>query len=187
MKNKNNNAELGRWIAGCRQGIHRFQQKLFQHYYSPMLRLCMRYADSTDEAEDMLNEGFLKVFSNLDKYEDTGSFESWMKRVMVNAALDYRRKYDAQISFTDISEVEDSLEMGFDLNRAVDKISSEELISLIQQLPPTTRTVFNLFVFEGFSHAEIAEQLGMSVGTSSWHVNAARTRLKNEICKRNNE
>ncbi len=187
MVSKNNNVELCRWIAGCRQGIRRFQQKLFQCYYSPMLRLCMRYADSTDEAEDMLNEGFLKVFSNLDKYKDTGSFESWMKRVMVNAALDYRRKYDAQISFTDISEVEDSLEMGFDLNRAVEKISSEELISLIQQLPPTTRMVFNLFVFEGFSHAEIAAQLGMSVGTSSWHVNAARTRLKNEICKLNNE
>lgn len=181
------NVRIARWLEGCREGNRRAQQKLFKHFYSPMFRLCMRYADSTDEAEDMLSEGFLKVFSNLDKYENTGSFESWMKRVMLNAALDYRRKFSPKAELTDISEVAETDRIGYDVNAAIGSLSSEAIISLIQQLPPMTRTVFNLFVFDGFSHSEIAQQLNISEGTSAWHVNAARTRLKNEIFKMNNE
>jgi len=177
---------IARWLEGCRNGNSRAQQKLFKHFYSPMFRLCMRYADSTDEAEDMLSEGFLKVFSNLDKYENTGSFESWMKRVMINAALDYRRKYTPKAELTDLSDVIESEKIGYDVNAAVAALSSEAIVDLIQQLPPMTRTVFNLFVFDGYSHAEIAQQLGISEGTSAWHVNAARTRLKNEIVNMNN-
>ncbi len=177
---------IARWLDGCRNGNSRAQQKLFKHFYSPMFRLCMRYADSTDEAEDMLSEGFLKVFSNLDKYENTGSFESWMKRVMINAALDYRRKYAPKAELTDLSEVIESEKIGYDVNTAVAALSSEAIIGLIQHLPPMTRMVFNLFAFDGFSHAEIAQQLGISEGTSAWHVNAARTRLKNEIVNMNN-
>ena len=176
------NDELARWVEGCKEGSRRAQHKLFKHFYSPMLRLCIRYADSTDEAEDMLSEGFMKVFSNIGKYETTGSFESWMKRVMVNAALDHRRKYGAKVGFTDIDEVAESTAMGYDVNSALARMEA-----MIQQLPPATRTVFNLFVFDGFSHAEIAQQLDITENTSAWHVNAARTRLKNEIYKRNND
>jgi len=181
------NDRIARWLEGCREGNRRAQHKLFKHFYSPMFRLCMRYAGSTDEAEDMLNEGFLKVFSNLDKYENTGSFESWMKRVMVNSALDYRRKYSPKMELTDLEEVAESSSIGYDVNTAVSNLSSEAIVSLVQQLPPMTRTVFNLFVMDGLSHAEIAQQLNISEGTSAWHVNAARTRLKNEIVKLNNE
>lgn len=181
------NAEIAHWIADCKKGNHRAQHKLFKHFYADMYQVCMRYASSTDEADDMLNEGFLKVFSNLDKYENTGSFESWMKRVMVNAALDYRRKYDNHAEMTDLDAVAETTAIGYDVNQALSKMTSEDLVSLIQQLPPMTRTVFNMFVFENYSHAEIAQQLNMSEGTSAWHVNAARTRLKNEIYKLNNE
>ena len=180
-------AEIMRWVDGCKQGNRRAQQCLFKHFYSSMYQVCMRYAGSTDEADDMLSEGFLKVFSNLYKYENTGSFTSWMKRVMVNASLDYRRKYDPPVQTTDLSELQDSDVIGFDENSAVGKLSSEEVIALIQKLPPTTRMVFNLFVFEGCSHAEIAQNLNITEGTSAWHVNSARTRLKNEILKLNNE
>jgi len=176
-----------RWVEGCRKGNHRAQRKLFKHFYSPMYQLCMRYASSTDEADDMLSEGFLKVFSNLEKYENTGSFTSWMKRVIVNAALDYRRKYDPPVQTTDISEVQETAAIGYDENKAIGKLSSEEVIGLIQLLPATTRTVFNLFVFEGYSHAEIGQQLNITESTSAWHVNNARTRLRNEIVKRNND
>ncbi len=179
--------EIACWVEECRKGSRRAQKMLFKHFYSPMFRLCMRYAGTTDEAEDMLSEGFLKVFSNLDKYEETGSFESWMKRVMVHAALDHRRKYDPPAATTDIDEVADNAAIGYDVNAAIGRMSAEEVVSMIQLLPPTSRTVFNLFVFEGFSHAEIAAQLGITEGTSAWHVNLARTRLKNEIYKRNNE
>ena len=135
----------------------------------------------------MLNDGFLKVFSNLDKYEDTGSFEGWMKRVVRNAALDYRRKYDKKVDFVDIEEITDSQMADYHINDAVSRISSQEMVNLIQQLPPVTRVVFNLFVFEGFSHAEIAQQLNISENTSAWHVNNARTRLKNAIIQYDNE
>lgn len=181
------NAEIMSWVDGCLKGNHRAQRRLFKHFYSPMYQLCMRYASSTDEADDMLSEGFLKVFSNLDKYKDNGSFTSWMKRVMVNAALDYRRKYDLPVQTTDLSELQETAAIGFDENSAIGRLSSEEVVRLIQLLPPTTRTVFNLFVFEGFSHSEIGKQLNISEGTSAWHVNSARTRLRNEILKLNNE
>ncbi len=180
-------SEIASWVEGCRKGNHRAQQKLFKHFYEPVFRLCMRYAGTTAEAEDMLSEGFLKVFSNLNKYEDTGSFESWMKRVVVNAALDHRRKYDPPVKADDIDEVTDPTMLGYDVNTALGKMSADEVIDMIQQLPPMSRTVFNLFVFEGFSHAEIAQQLHISESTSAWHVNAARNRLKNEVYKRNKE
>jgi len=129
----------------------------------------------------MLNEGFLKVFSNLDKYENTGSFEAWLKRVICNAALDYRRKYDKQVCLVDLDEVTDVQLADCSFNEAVSRMSSQELVGLIQLLPPMSRTVFNMFVFEGFSHKEIADQLGISENTSAWHVNSARAKLKEAI------
>ena len=91
------------------------------------------------------------------------------------------------MELTDLEEVAESSAIGYDVNTAVSNLSSEAIVSLVQQLPPMTRTVFNLFVMDGLSHAEIAQQLNISEGTSAWHVNAARTRLKNEIVKLNNE
>lgn len=180
-------ADVLKWVEACKSGSPRAQHKLFKHFYSKAMCICMRYAGSTDEAADMLNEGFLKVFSNLDKYENTGSFEAWLKRVMCNAALDYRRKYDKDVAFVDIDEVPDGQIAEHHLNEAISKISSQELVNLIQLLPPTTRLVFNMFVFEGYSHGEISEQLNMSVNTSAWHVNSARTQLKTAINKYYNE
>jgi len=180
-------SEVQDWICACREGNARAQRKLFKHFYDPVMRICMRYAGSTDEAADMLNEGFLKVFSNLDKYENTGSFEAWMKRVVCNAALDYRRRFDKQVDLVDIDEVQDTQIVADAMNDAVAKMSSQELVGLIQLLPPVTRSVFNMFVFEGYSHKEIAQQLGMSENTSAWHVNSARTRLKDAISKMYNE
>lgn len=174
-------SELLEWVRACRAGNARAQRKLFERFYSTVMGICMRYAGSTDEAADMLNEGFLKVFSNLDKYEDTGSFEAWMKRVVCNAALDYRRKYDKRVETVDLDEITDNHLADSHVNDAVAKISSQEIVGLIQQLPSVTRTVFNMFVFEGFSHSEIAQQLNISENTSAWHVNNARTRLKNAI------
>jgi RNA polymerase sigma-70 factor (ECF subfamily) len=174
-------SELQGWICACREGNARAQRKLFRHFYSLVMSVCMRYAGSTDEAADMLNEGFLKVFSNLDKYENTGSFEAWLKRVICNAALDYRRKYDKQVCLVDLDEVTDVQLADCSFNEAVSRMSSQELVGLIQLLPPMSRTVFNMFVFEGFSHKEIADQLGISENTSAWHVNSARAKLKEAI------
>lgn len=179
-------SELLEWVHACREGNARAQRRLFKHFYSSVKAVCMRYAGSSDEAEDMLGDGFLKVFSNLDKYEDSCSFEAWMMRVVRNAALDYRRKYDRKADFVDIDEVAETQLTDYHLNDAVSKMSSQEVVSLIQQLPPVTRTVFNLFVFEGFSHKEISQQLNITENTSAWHVNNARTRLKNAIIQSDN-
>lgn len=175
------NAKIARWVEESLQGRPRAQQKLFRHFYSPMFAVCMRYAGSREEAEDMLNEGFLKVFSNLDKYEDTGSFSAWMRKVMTNAALDYRRKYAMKFETTELEQLVYAPELVVDFNEAINRMSVDELVSLIQQLPPNMRTVFNMFIIEGYSHAEIAAQLGISESTSAWHLNHARNRLKKEI------
>lgn len=177
-------AEVQEWVRACREGSARYQRKLFKHFYSTAMQVCMRYAGNSDEASDMLNEGFLRVFSNLDKYENTGSFEAWLKRVVCNAALDYRRRFVKKVDFVNIDEMPDTQQIADDaVDDAVARISSQELVELIQQLPPVTRTVFNLFVFEGFSHRDISQELNISENTSAWHVNSARTKLKDAICK----
>ena len=179
--------EVLQWVQDCRNGSVRAQHKLFRYFYSSVMAVCMRYAGSTDEAADMLNEGFLKVFSNLHKYENSGSFEAWLKRVVCNAALDYRRKFDKNVELVDIDDLQDSHLSDYVVNEAISKISSNEIVRLIQQLPPVTRVVFNMFVFEGFSHREIAQQLDMSENTSAWHVNQARNRLKEALKQYDNE
>ena len=176
-------SEVQEWVCACRKGNARAQRKLFKHFYSMAMQICMRYAGSSDEAADMLNEGFLKVFSNLDKYESTGSFEAWLKRVVSNAALDYRRRYVQQVELVELDGLQEVQIADYSMNDAVSNISSQELIGLIQTLPPVTRTVFNMFVFEGFSHREIAEEMGITENTSAWHVNSARSKLKELICK----
>lgn len=187
MMSERENAKIARWVEECRQGRTRAQHKLFRHFYAPMFSVCMRYAGSPEEAEDMLNEGFLKVFSNLDKYEDTGSFIAWMRKVVTNAALDYRRKYAMKFETTELEQLANTPIAGVEYNQAVAQMSADELVALIQQLPPMMRTVFNLFIFEGYSHAEIAAQLDITESTSAWHLNAARNRLKKEIVKMNGE
>lgn len=181
-------SEVLQWVEDCRLGSTRAQHKLFRHFYGSVMSVCMRYAGNTDEAADMLNEGFLKVFSNLDKYENTGSFEAWLKRVVCNAALDYRRRFVKKVDFVNIDEMPDTKQIADEaVNDAVARISSQELVELIQQLPPVTRMVFNMFVFEGYSHRDIALALNITENTSAWHVNSARSKLKEAISKMNDD
>ena len=172
--------ELMQLIADCRAEKRRAQHRFFKLFYSEVMAVCMRYAKDEDEAQDMLSEGFIKIFANLDKFAE-GSFKAWMKRVVVNAAIDYQRKYKTLTQTTDIEEVGEVEIQNFDENTALSKITTDELLALIQQLPPATRSVFNLYVFEGYPHAEIAKILQMKEGTSHWHLNFARTKLKEMI------
>ena len=167
-------------IADCRAEKRRAQHKLFKLFYSEVMSVCMRYAKDEAEAQDMLSEGFVKVFANLDKFAE-GSFKAWVKKVAVNSAIDYQRRYKTLTQMTDIEEIPETEIQNYDENTALSKITTDELLGLIQQLPPTTRSVFNLYVFEGYPHAEIAEMLQMKEGTSHWHLNFARTKLKEMI------
>jgi len=174
---KNDEKQL---ILDCIANKRNAQYKLFKKFFSSMLNVCLRYASDRNEAEDMLNEGFVKVFANLHKYEDRGSLEVWIKRIMANNAIDYQRKHKSlnTVSLDEIVEIEVEKT---DHNRAIDKLSYEEILACIQQLPPTSRNVFNLYVFDDYSHQEIAKALNIKEGTSHWHLNFARNRLKEMI------
>lgn len=185
MFKQTTNEELMQLVADCRAEKRRAQHKLFKLFYGDVMAVCMRYAKDEEEAQDMLSEGFIKIFANLDKFTE-GSFKAWVKKVAVNTAIDYQRKYKTLTQMTDIEEVSEVEIQSYDENTALSKISTDELLALIQKLPSTTRSVFNLYVFEGYPHAEIAEMLQMKEGTSHWHLNFARTKLKemiNEITK----
>lgn len=179
----NNEAEIAQLIADCRQNNRKAQHRLFKLYYGKVLAICMRYAKSNEEAEDMLNEGFLKLFTNLEKYTTTekGSFNAWLKRVVVNAIIDYQRKYNTLINTAPLEAIPTMEMEHYDENSALSKLSTDELLGMVQQLPPMARSVFNLYIFENYSHTEIAQLLNIKEGTSHWHLNYARTKLKSMV------
>ena len=171
-------------IAGCRKNNRAVQEHLYKVYYCVFLKVCARYAKSMQDAEQLLNDGFLKVFTQIDKFSYTGSFEGWMKKVMVNTCLDYLRsnylKEEMTMHVNAMPIEESNLSVS---NEGLESIEFRELLTIIQGLPSMTRTVFNLFVFEGFNHKEISEQLDISEGTSHWHVHQARNMLQKKIKK----
>lgn len=175
--------EVLQLIEDCQRGSRRAQHKLFKTYYGNLFCVCMRYAPCREDAEDILNEGFIKIFSALGTYRPTGSFEAWMKTIMVNTALDYLRKFRHDNDTVSYEEANDDVLKNYDENEALSKISIDELMALIQQLPTMSRMVFNLYVFDDMPHAEIAKQLNIKEGTSHWHLNFARTKLKEAIEK----
>jgi RNA polymerase sigma-70 factor (ECF subfamily) len=143
------------------------------------MSIALRYAQNKEEAIEILNDGFLKIFQHITDFDTNRPFKSWLAKIMVNTAIDHLRS-KKRISFTeDITQVYD---LGMD-DTAIDKLSYDELLVLVQSLPPAYRTVFNLYVIEGFQHQEIAEQLGVSEGTSKSNLFKAKKILKEKIEK----
>jgi RNA polymerase sigma-70 factor (ECF subfamily) len=169
-------------IAGCKKQNRSLQEYLYQQQYSTLLKVCARYAKNMSDAEQLLNDGFLKIFTAIDKYNNTGSFVGWMKKIMVNTCLDYLRsnylKEELSIHVNAVSTDQADIPVNHDM---IETIEFKELLKMIQGLPAMTRTVFNLAVFEGFSHKEIAVQLAISESTSSWHLHQARHQLQKKI------
>jgi RNA polymerase sigma-70 factor (ECF subfamily) len=169
-------------IAGCRKKDRAMQEHLYKVYYGIFLKVCARYAKSMQDAEQLLNDGFLKVFMQIDNFKNTGSFPGWMQRIMVNTCLDYLRstalKEEMAIHVNALPVEETNLSV---TNEAIEHMDFIELVNIIQALPAMTRTVFNLFVFDGYNHREIAKQLAISEGTSHWHVYQARNILQKKI------
>jgi len=175
------NSDYTQLIEGCIAQKRDAQHQLFKTFYSKMFGVCYRYAVNYEEAQDMVNEGFMKVFANLDKYKPTGTLESWMKRVVANAALDYQRRHKVGFDTVEYEQVNESQLAGFEENNVLGKLSSDEILELIQKLPAKSKSVFNLYVFENYSHKEIAEIMKIEEGTSHWHLNFARNKLKEMI------
>ncbi len=169
-------------IDGCKRQKQLFQEQLYKNYYGLFLKVCMRYANDIHDAEQLLNDGFLKIFANIIKYEGKGSFIGWMRRIVVNTCLDYiKSKQNRDDKNTDYKEAISETNIVQHDSNALQNISFKELQMMIQALPAMSKTVFNLFVFEGYSHKEIGGIMEISEGTSQWHVNNARKILQNKI------
>lgn len=173
-------------IQGCVKGDGKCQQLVYQKFYGKMLGVCMRYSKDREDARDILQDGFLKVFTNIRSYRGAGSFEGWIRRVIVNTALDYIRKNRKILQYADSGYVEENAEeiKDDDEKNEYQNINSEEIMKAVQQLPTAYRTVFNMFVVDGYSHQEIADRLGIHIGTSKSNLSKARAHLKNNLAHR---
>jgi len=165
-------------ISGCIRGDRLMQEELYNRFAGKMYAVCLRYSNNADDARDLLQEGFIKVYRNLHRFRAEGSFEGWIRRVFVNSSIEHFRKKSVQIAtVTDREEgtIEDTD------NSALDNLAERDIINLIQKLSPGYRTVFNLYVIEGYSHREIGEKLGISEGTSKSQLARARAILQKKV------
>lgn len=169
-------------IKACMRNERWAQKVLYEEYYSSMMGVCLRYANNKHDALDILHEGFIKVFNHIGKYKPGTSLPAWIRRIMVNTAIDYYRK-SIRRRTEDISEAYQLSTEGAD---AISQYSEREILEAIQQLTPAYRAVFNLYVIEGYSHKEIGEYLNISESTSRSNLVKARSRLQ-ELIKRNND
>jgi len=169
-------------IRECKRSNPRYQKLLFEQYASKMLGVCSRYFHDKNEAQDALMEGFVKIFSNIDKFRGEGSFEGWIRRIMVNTSLNMHRKNLKHYYHVDLGETQERIE---DLNQSYDHLQVKDMLNMIKALAPGYRLVFNLFEIEGYSHREIAEKLSISENTSKSQLRKARFRLQDMISKQN--
>ncbi len=161
-------------MDSCRKADRYSQDRLYREFYAYSMGICLRYSRTREEAIEILNDGFMKIFAKIDRYSPGLSFKGWLRKVMINSAIDYFRRNEKHYNSLDISHVqyESSAE------NVLDQLSEQEIIAAIQLLPPSYRMVFNLFVIEGFKHEEIANQLNISVGTTKSNLAIARSKLK---------
>ena len=173
-------------IDGCLKGDSRSQHAIYKMYYGKMKAVCLRYASSTDEAKDMVQDGFIKVFSSLEKFEGNGSLEGWIRRIMVNLSIDQYRKKKHHVDL-DLENskllVEENAEEEEEKESEIYDFQPHHIVEAMQQLTPVYRTVFNLYVFENFSHQEISEKLGISLGTSKSNYSKAKKNMKKILLK----
>lgn len=166
-------------ISGCKEGDRRMQEELYRRLSPRMYAVCLRYAGNTEEAEDILQEGFIKVFKKLDSYRGDGSFEGWVRRIFVNTAIEhFRRKRYLQ----PVTEKEENTIEGSYLS-VLDDLAERDIMALVRQLSPGYRTVFNMYVVEGYTHKEIGDIMGISEGTSKSQLSRAKIILQDLVKK----
>ncbi len=176
-KASNLNIEESDLIKGCLAGDRRMQEELYNRFAPKMYAVCLRYSNNPDDAQDLLQEGFIKIFKNLDRFRAEGSFEGWIRRVFVNTSIEhYRRK----VNVSSTSDREDILAEDTSWN-ALDKLAEKDIIKLVQELSPGYRTVFNLYAIEGYAHKEIGYLLGISEGTSKSQLARAKGILQKKV------
>ena len=169
-------------VNKCVSGKVSAQKTFYEKFARKMMGVCLRYAASYEEAQDVLQDGFIKVFNNLDRYQNKGSLEGWVRRIMVNTSLDaYRKnkKHQQDVSMDDVSYLVE------DKGYIIENIQADDLLKLVQSIPEGYRVVFNLYAIEGYSHKEIAERLGVTESTSKSQYSRAKKLLRQMLIENN--
>ncbi|MBN8669803.1 MAG: RNA polymerase sigma factor [Flavipsychrobacter sp.] len=172
--------ELQELIHGCARNERGAQEKLYHLFYPRMMGVVRRYIDHTEQAEEVLNNGFLRAFQKIDQYTFQGSFEGWLRKIVFHAVSDYVKQNSRYNEKIMLVEKDQYIEKDH-----ADRMYYNELLEMVQSLPVATRSVFNMYVMEGLSHKEIGKVLGISEGTSKWHLSEGRRILKDKIEKLN--
>lgn len=167
-------------INGCIKKDRKAQRRLYDLYKVQLFRVCLRYAKDRPEAEDILQDGFLKIFADIHQYKGSGALGGWLRRVMVNTALQHLRKQKRRGQTLEITEIADTYQAE---EVIMSDLRAKTLTRLIQQLPPGYRAVFNMYVIEGYSHREIAEQLNVTESTSKSQLSKAKALLRKMLEK----
>ena len=169
--------QLNNIIRKCLDGNRKSQEQLYNMFSSKMFGLCLQYSNNDDDAKDILQEGFIKVFKKLGQFDHRGSFEGWIRRIMINTALE---KYRSNLHLFPITDREMKKEEQT-YEGALERLTAGDLIRLVQELSPRYRMVFNLYAIEGYTHKEISEMLGITVGTSKSNLARARGILQEKV------
>jgi len=164
-------------IEGCKRGDKKSQERLYRRLSGQLFAICLRYADNYEEARDYLQEGFINVFNSIKQYEGKGSFEGWMKKIIINTVLQGIRKKRFMIPL--VHDYQDNYE--FHLPHMPTDLSESDLLGMIQELPRNYRIVFNLYAIEGYKHNEISQMLNITENTSKSHLFRARTKLQEKV------
>jgi RNA polymerase sigma-70 factor (ECF subfamily) len=166
------------FIQECKKGSRKAQEALYKNYYRTMMTICIRYTKNEQDAVEVLNNGYLKVFRNIEKYNPAqASIYTWIRTIVINSCLDFIRSKQKLATHDEIINAEEAHVPAEVLSR----LKAQELLALIRKLPPATQAVFNLYAIEGYNHREIGELLNISDGTSKWHVSEAKKSLQKMI------
>lgn len=174
VSNKVEESREAKIIQGCLNDERWAQKTLYETYYGKMMAVCLRYSNNSEDAKDILSEGFVKVFRYLHRYKVGTSLESWIRRILINTSIDFYRKAIRHRT----EDIEYARHEAGDSTDVIGKHSAEEIMLAVQRLPPSYRTVFNLYAIEGYSHREIADALEISESTSRSNLVKARSKLK---------
>lgn len=181
--------DIEKLINGCMKGKRKYQEILHKAFYSKMLVVCLRYAQNRAEAEDLLHDGFIKLYQKLPKYNYQGSFEGWIRRIIANNSIDFiRKRKEFTVGITSDNEnfindrQDDTKETLEDIE--LTKFKAEQILAAIQELSPAYKAVFNMYVLDNMTHKEIAEELGISVGTSKSNLSKAKLKIKDLLSKK---
>ncbi len=169
--------DLNILLKKCLKGERRSQKELYKHFYNYGMTVCMHYTANVEEAGEVLNDGFFKVFKNLDRYNFNQPFKAWFRRILINSSIDYYRKYKTKSQKLEVVHLqyESSNYLG---NLGEAQLSLDDVMNVIQKLTPAYKMVFNLYVVEGYKHHEIAERLNISVGASKSNLAKAKMKLR---------